>query len=400
MNHQQSLYIILLFIPLYQMLFYTVQLVTFRTKTNSSQLPLGIIILIMSVYLVLNLIEYIGHLPSFDYTIYLLKLPVLLSIVPTYFVFFRKLITKPIPALENSLLAYYFSPLFVFFLNFILFLSIGKHEWDVFLITPLLDYPVHDLASILLFAVYILANIILVGRQMLMSGIWFRKLIKENHEIIMEEPVFNPRWNRMLLLSLNLFVLSAALQNLLQQGIYHFSSILFNCCFIISGGMAGYFALRQHKHIKSTMNTLIETSTIDQEKPELRTITNGRPNYNNIISDSEAEQIMAELNKVLRNKKPFLRKDLHLSDIARELRIDNLKLTNVLNDKMETNFYGLINKYRVEEAKNLLSDPANRRYTIESISQMVGFRSKTSFNNYFKEETGFTPSQYRKKQIM
>ena len=51
-----------------------------------------------------------------------------------------------------------------------------------------------------------------------------------------------------------------------------------------------------------------------------------------------------------------------------------------------------MNEYRIEEAKQILVRDSN--YTIEAQSQMVGFKSKSSFNIAFKKHTGITPSLF------
>jgi len=56
----------------------------------------------------------------------------------------------------------------------------------------------------------------------------------------------------------------------------------------------------------------------------------------------------------------------------------------------------LLAKYRVEEAIRILSDDKKNKKTIEEISEMVGYNSKTAFNNAFKKLTGITPSEFRK----
>ena len=83
-------------------------------------------------------------------------------------------------------------------------------------------------------------------------------------------------------------------------------------------------------------------------------------------------------------------------DIARKIGTSKQKLTYVINNVMGTNFYGIINKYRVLEAKELLKRPENQNYNIDAISQMVGFQSKSSFNGCFRKITGLTPSEFRK----
>jgi|TARA_B110000967_G_C18489356_1_gene366026 AraC-like DNA-binding protein len=44
----------------------------------------------------------------------------------------------------------------------------------------------------------------------------------------------------------------------------------------------------------------------------------------------------------------------------------------------------------------MLSNPGNNNLTIEFIAFSVGFESKSSFNNAFKNYTGITPSFYIK----
>ena len=62
----------------------------------------------------------------------------------------------------------------------------------------------------------------------------------------------------------------------------------------------------------------------------------------------------------------------------------------------EKNFYDLINTHRVEEAKKRLIDSNNTK-TILEILYEVGFNSKSVFNSAFKKNTGFTPTEFRKK---
>jgi AraC-like DNA-binding protein len=69
-------------------------------------------------------------------------------------------------------------------------------------------------------------------------------------------------------------------------------------------------------------------------------------------------------------------------------------VSEFINTEYNKNFRSFLNYYRIEEAKLLLSDPENANLTIESIAQMVGFKSRNNFRVVFKEFTGLTPSAF------
>ncbi|MEI9909368.1 MAG: helix-turn-helix domain-containing protein [Bacteroidota bacterium] len=56
-----------------------------------------------------------------------------------------------------------------------------------------------------------------------------------------------------------------------------------------------------------------------------------------------------------------------------------------------------MNHYRVEEAKQLLLEPANGGFKIASIAYDAGFNSLSTFNDVFKKLTGLTPTQFKKQ---
>jgi len=120
-------------------------------------------------------------------------------------------------------------------------------------------------------------------------------------------------------------------------------------------------------------------------------------NYKNSgLSDEKADQIFMRLKFYMDKEKPFLKEDLSLAMLARELEITANQLSQVVNQKSGSNFFNFINGYRVEAVKDKFKDPALAAYSILGIAYDSGFRSKSSFNKIFKETTGQTPLQYRK----
>ncbi len=82
--------------------------------------------------------------------------------------------------------------------------------------------------------------------------------------------------------------------------------------------------------------------------------------------------------------------------MAEDLNISRHKLSEAINNGQKKNIYKLINEFRVEEVKEMLVNPAFNHFTVLGIGLECGFNSKTSFNRIFKEETGLTPTEYKR----
>lgn len=107
-------------------------------------------------------------------------------------------------------------------------------------------------------------------------------------------------------------------------------------------------------------------------------------------------ELKEKLIQYMDSKKPYLKTDLKISELAEAISVPAYQLSQLINDEFLVNFYDFINKYRVEEAKKLLLED-KRNYKILSIAYEVGFNSKATFNRVFKKFTDLTPSEYKEK---
>ncbi|EAY31270.1 helix-turn-helix domain-containing protein [Microscilla marina] len=125
---------------------------------------------------------------------------------------------------------------------------------------------------------------------------------------------------------------------------------------------------------------------------------NNAPKYaKSGLSESEKEVILAQLTQLMQNEKLYLDNLISLPQLAKKLAVPSHSISQVLNEQLQKNFFGFLADYRVQEAKELLSNPAFNHLTIEEIATRVGYNSKSAFNNVFKKITHTTPSAYRKK---
>lgn len=117
------------------------------------------------------------------------------------------------------------------------------------------------------------------------------------------------------------------------------------------------------------------------------------------LKEGDAEVYLQRLLAFMEQEKPYLDAELTIYDLSAKINISKHHLTQILNNHLGKNFFTFINEYRIDEVKRKLADPAFDHLTILGIAFDCGFNSKSSFNNIFKQYTGFTPSEY-KKQIV
>jgi AraC-like DNA-binding protein len=111
----------------------------------------------------------------------------------------------------------------------------------------------------------------------------------------------------------------------------------------------------------------------------------------------QAEAYLKTLTEHMESEKPYLENELTLNKLASQIEIGPRHLSQVINEKLNRNFFDFVNRYRVEEAKKLLVNMDTSQNSILDIAFDSGFNSKSSFNMIFKKYTAMTPSQFRKK---
>jgi AraC-like DNA-binding protein len=114
------------------------------------------------------------------------------------------------------------------------------------------------------------------------------------------------------------------------------------------------------------------------------------------LSEAGKLKILDGIINELKVKRYFLDNLASLSELAKKIGESPHHVSQVINEKLNQSFFELLATYRIEEAKKILSGDSKNRLTVEEISEMVGYNSKTAFNNAFKKLTGKTPSEFRK----
>lgn len=115
------------------------------------------------------------------------------------------------------------------------------------------------------------------------------------------------------------------------------------------------------------------------------------------LDEDHKNLILQKLEDVMISEKYFASNLASLAELSSKINETSHNVSQVINEKTGRNFFNWIASYRIDEAKNMLTGKDATRFKIEEIAEMVGYNSKASFNKSFKEITGQTPSQFRKK---
>jgi AraC-like DNA-binding protein len=114
------------------------------------------------------------------------------------------------------------------------------------------------------------------------------------------------------------------------------------------------------------------------------------------LTDREQQAIYDDLLKLFEIDAIFRESKLQLLDVADKLKVAPHSLSQTINTLSGKPFSDFVNGYRVKHLQKLLEDPAQKRFTILALGLESGFNSKASLNRVFKEQTGFSPSEYQK----
>lgn len=114
------------------------------------------------------------------------------------------------------------------------------------------------------------------------------------------------------------------------------------------------------------------------------------------LTEEEMVDHHRRLIALMETEKPHLNGELGAADLAAQLNISSVHLSQVLSQVQHQNFFDFVNTFRVDEVKRRLADPSFQHYTLLAIALESGFNSKTSFNTVFKKLAGKTPSDYHK----
>lgn len=118
------------------------------------------------------------------------------------------------------------------------------------------------------------------------------------------------------------------------------------------------------------------------------------PELNPKESHNNYKELWKKLNEAMRSYEYFLDEALNLQILSTIMSVPSRQLSECINLNGQVNFHTFVNSFRVERVKKEMLDARNSHLTLLGIAFTSGFKSKSSFNQVFKDSTGFTPKQF------
>jgi AraC-like DNA-binding protein len=394
-------YVILFSLPIYQLLFYTVQLITFK-RTSPSRRYLGFLMLAMTVFLIFNALYRLGYDWLFSW-VYFIFIPVLLAIAPIYFLYILSLTREDHDVKARRKLIFFIPPVLMFLLNLFTYGLLPAESRLAFIQAGLTagtsGLPGLKVAEVLFW----FGSVGLLAFQLVVSGYQMRKILLAEDYLMRQRPAYlaylNWNWVLIISVSVGIFLIFNGLLDVVIPPQNIVVATIHNAVMLITGGVAGFYGMKQN-------SLMLQVSKMTMPKKQVLGITEQEPEDNreevkiaDFIQEEEAEKVRARLIALMEERKPYLSAEFSMGDLCVMLEESRRKVTYVINDYMDKNFYGIVNDYRIKEAVEMLSADKHNHLKIEVIAEMVGFQSKSSFNACFKKYTGQTPSAFKLSQV-
>ena len=135
------------------------------------------------------------------------------------------------------------------------------------------------------------------------------------------------------------------------------------------------------------------------ELAELTAVRHGLTRHaNDGLSALVVARIRKRLSACLDDDRIYLDPDTDRARLAEIIHCTPEQLGIVLENHFRTDLGNLLDRRRIEYAKQLLLDDHDNPRFIEDVASAAGFRSARKFSNRFAEIVGVTPKAYRRRE--
>ena len=135
---------------------------------------------------------------------------------------------------------------------------------------------------------------------------------------------------------------------------------------------------------------------IEQLRTSINSQTAESPKNENPETEEQLREDYARIVSWMEKSRDIYKPGSSLSKLASAMSLPSQAVSKAINVCHGMNFHQFLNEYRIREVTRLMHDRNSDNLTVESLSESVGFKSRTTFASLFKKTTGLTPTEYWK----
>lgn len=137
---------------------------------------------------------------------------------------------------------------------------------------------------------------------------------------------------------------------------------------------------------------------MSMERKEHKTTSDGAEEHDDKAATATGhDDLLQKILLVMEDEETFCNPDFNLQTLARMTESNTNYVSQTINSTFGKNFRSFVNEYRIKVAmKRMMDNEHYGNYSIQGISESVGYKSASNFIAAFKKMTGMTPSLYQK----
>jgi YesN/AraC family two-component response regulator len=123
-------------------------------------------------------------------------------------------------------------------------------------------------------------------------------------------------------------------------------------------------------------------------------------NHAEVVSEDENKEkytkLYGEIIAYFETHRPYTSSDFRITLLADKLNSNNTYICKAISECSGLNFNSLVNKYRIEYAKQMIREGYLDKFSMTHIYTKAGFKYQSTFNEIFKKMENITPREYLK----
>ncbi|HOZ30696.1 MAG TPA: helix-turn-helix domain-containing protein [Bacteroidales bacterium] len=348
-----------------------------RQYKQKSKLYLVLLLIASSFVYMMTYFKFMNHIDAYTF-LFPLQTGVVLTLFPLLYLYIKSM-TSSYKITKLFILKNLSFPIFIFVIFLTLQKFMIKSENEEQFVRFLLDQNVAQKDYFHLGKmIYFIGKIILVITSLVYTIFIIKTLKKyylEIKELLSENDNNELKWLKGLGYAFILIVFFFAIIHILTNKQVMENSVLVIISYLMFAGFFWYVGLNGFR-----------------QKEVFEFKENNEPDF----STDAVKISKKQLSEYLEKTKPFKDSNITAFDFCYHFHTNRTYLSDSIRKNFNQNFRGLINVYRVREAKKLMEESLIHKgfIDLDYIAKESGFSSYTTFFRVFKNETGLNPSDF------